>query len=89
MLTTTELINADPIINSSKVRIQMKKNVGVFDRIVRVIVGVMLIGYAVLSTNVPYSYFGWVGLIAIATAFIGYCPLYSVLGVSTNERVNR
>jgi Protein of unknown function (DUF2892) len=65
----------------------MTQNIGASDRAVRIALGVLLIGYAVVSTNVPYSYFGWVGLIPIATAFFGYCPLYSLLGVSTDGRI--
>jgi hypothetical protein len=67
----------------------MDQNVGNFDRAVRIFVGIVPIGYAVFSTNVPYSYFGWLGLIPIATAFLGYCPLYSTLGITTDGRIAR
>jgi hypothetical protein len=63
----------------------MSINVGKLDRVARVILGLVLIGYAIVSTNVPYSYFGWLGLIPVATGFFGYCPLYSILRISTDR----
>lgn len=59
----------------------MKKNMGQKDRIVRAFIGVILIVYGVLFQNLV----GIVGLIPLATAFIGYCPLYSLLGTTSNR----
>ena len=59
----------------------MKKNMGQKDRAVRAILGVaMLVSGIVFQTLV-----GLVGLIPIVTAIIGYCPLYEVLGVTSNK----
>ena len=57
----------------------MKANVGGFDRIIRFIVGLVILvaGYAYAS------WWGLVGLIPIMTALIGFCGLYVPFGIST------
>lgn len=57
-----------------------KNNVGNLDRIVRVAVGLGLLAIVFVGPKTP---FGWLGLIPLATAALGTCPLYSILGVST------
>jgi uncharacterized membrane protein len=54
------------------------------DRIVRAVVGVALIAaaYLLLSGVVGYVA-GLVGLILIATAAVGFCPIYGLLNIST------
>ncbi len=57
-------------------------NVGTFDRVVRVIVGLALL-------SLPFfvgGWGGWLGLIGIfplGTGVFALCPAYSVLGIST------
>jgi hypothetical protein len=58
----------------------MTPNVGSIDRVMRVVVGVVLIGLTLMGT---IGAWGWIGLVPIATAALGLCPLYSVLGFST------
>jgi hypothetical protein len=60
-------------------------NVGMTDRIVRIVVGLALIAFALgyLAPGVSYRWIGWIGIIPLATAVFGTCPLYSVLGMST------
>ena len=58
----------------------MGKNVGVVDRILRVIVGAVLIALVFVGPQTPW---GWIGLIPIATALIDWCPAYSLLGIRT------
>jgi hypothetical protein len=58
----------------------MTPNVGSIDRVLRVVVGVVLIGLTLMGT---IGAWGWIGLVPIATAALGFCPLYSVLGFST------
>jgi hypothetical protein len=55
-------------------------NEGTVDRAIRVVVGL-----AVLSLTIagPHSLWGFVGLVPLATGLVGYCPLYSVLGIRT------
>jgi hypothetical protein len=58
----------------------MKMNIGGVDRLVRVIIGVLLIGLAVFDRIGPW---GYIGILPIATALIGWCPLYAPFGIST------
>lgn len=57
-----------------------KNNVGSIDRAVRVAIGLGLLAIVFVGPKTP---FGWLGLIPLATAALGTCPLYSILGVST------
>lgn len=57
-----------------------KNNVGNLDRIIRVAVGLGLLAIVFVGPKTP---FGWLGLMPLATAALGTCPLYSILGVST------
>ena len=57
-----------------------KKNVGTIDRALRAIVGLILIALTVIGPKTPW---GWVGLIPLATAFIGWCPAYLPIGLNT------
>ena len=63
----------------------MVKNVGNIDRIVRVVIGLILIAYAIPFgfPSTSWNWVGWIGVVPIITAFVGTCPAYSVLGVST------
>lgn len=57
----------------------MSCNIGKLDRILRVIVGLVLIVWAVISGNI----IGYIGIILLITAAIGFCPLYRILGIKT------
>ncbi len=60
----------------------MQRNVGTLDRTVRVILGLGLLSlFAILAP--PLHWLGLVGLVPLATAAMGNCPLYSIIGVST------
>jgi hypothetical protein len=54
-------------------------NEHVIDRVLRVLLGLGLLGVAVAGVT-PL---GYLGLVPLATGLLGSCPLYSVLGVST------
>jgi len=58
----------------------MKTNEGGVDRSIRVIAGLALIGLAATS---QIGVWGYLGVIPLLTGAVGYCPLYSVLGVKT------
>jgi len=57
-----------------------KQNVGKVDRIIRVIVGALLVGNVFVGLQ---TVVGWVGLILIVTGLFGTCPVYSLLGINT------
>jgi hypothetical protein len=63
----------------------MSSNVGVIDRTLRIVVGVLLIvfaaGYAFPHTG--WNWLGWIGVVPLVTAIVGVCPLYGALGLST------
>ena len=60
----------------------MTRNVGTADRIVRLIIGVGILGlYGALAA--PWRYLALVGLVPLGTALTGNCPIYSMLGIST------
>lgn len=58
----------------------MTANVGGIDRLVRAIVGLGLISLVFVGPQTPW---GWIGLIPLATAIIGWCPPYALFGIST------
>lgn len=58
----------------------VKINMGTVDRSARVVIGLALIVLTLLGT---IGVWGWVGVVLVATAALGNCPLYSVLGFST------
>lgn len=60
----------------------MTRNLGTADRLLRLVVGVMILGlYGALTS--PLRYFTLLGLIPVGTALTGNCPLYTLLGIST------
>lgn len=58
----------------------MKANVGGIDRVLRIVLGLALIA---LTLTGAIGAWGWIGLVPLATAALGYCPLYTVLGFSS------
>ncbi len=61
----------------------MTTNIGSIDRVLRVIIGLALLWYALFAAPTGYNWIGWIGVIPLVTALIGSCPLYSILGLST------
>jgi len=59
-----------------------KDNVGKVDRIIRIILGVLLIGNVFYALQHPI---GWLGVILLATGILGKCPLYSILNFNTKS----
>jgi hypothetical protein len=60
------------------------RNVGSIDRIVRVVAGLALLSlWFVLSG--PARYVALVGLVPLLTAAIGFCPLYTLIGLKTTR----
>ena len=57
----------------------MKTNVGKTDRVVRIIVGVVILALGFWFK----SWLGLIGIIPILTAMLGWCPAYLPFGIST------
>lgn len=58
----------------------MKSNVGPLDRILRIVAGLALIA---LTLTGQIGLWGWVGLVPLGTALLGFCPAYTLLGINT------
>jgi len=58
----------------------MQKNVGSIDKALRIIIGLALISIVFIGPQTPW---GWVGLIPLVTALMGWCPLYKIIGANT------
>ena len=58
----------------------MTKNVGTIDRTLRAIVGIVLISLVFVGPQTPW---GWLGLVPLGTALLGWCPPYAMFGIST------
>lgn len=58
----------------------MKLNVGGVDRVLRIVVGVVLITLAATGT---VGWWGWLGVIPLMTGVVRFCPMYSLLGMNT------
>ena len=58
----------------------MNMNVGTVDRVLRVFVGIALIAIVFVGPKTPW---GWIGVVPLLTAFISFCPLYTLLGINT------
>lgn len=56
----------------------MKCNVGRIDRVLRISVGLVLVGLA--ASNLIGEW-GWIGTIPLATGLFKFCPLYALLGI--------
>ncbi len=63
----------------------MTPNIGSADRIVRIILGIVLL-LLIVFINGPARWWGLIGLIPLVTALVRFCPLYSILGFSTCPR---
>lgn len=67
----------------------MAKNVGGFDRILRVVAGVALLAWAFVPNLMdgtgatPINMWGLVGIVPLFTALIGWCPAYLPFGLSS------
>lgn len=57
----------------------MKANVGSMDRSIRIVLGLVIIGWGVMNAN----WLGAIGLIPLTTAFMRWCPAYLPFGIST------
>ena len=58
----------------------MKSNVGGVDRVLRIVLGLVLVGLAATGT---VGWWGWLGIVPLATGLVGWCPPYAIFGIST------
>lgn len=60
-----------------------KRNEGNLDRAARVIAGLVLLALAATGT---LGVWAWIGVVPLITGLLGWCPLYTVLGINTCPR---
>jgi Protein of unknown function (DUF2892) len=58
----------------------VKLNEGSIDRVVRVLVGGVLLSLVFFG---PQTWLGLIGIVPLLTGVVGFCPLYRVFGLST------
>ena len=56
------------------------RNEGTVDRALRVIVGLAVLSLVFVGPKTPW---GWIGIVPVFTGLVGWCPLYTLLGVNT------
>jgi hypothetical protein len=57
----------------------MKCNVGKTDKTIRIVLGIVIAAAGFYFK----SWWGIVAIVPLVTAFTGFCPLYSLLGINT------
>lgn len=62
----------------------MLKNIGPVDRVIGLAIGFRLSAYAIPLGVVPTGW-NWIGVVPVLTAAIGFCPLYTLVGISTSR----
>ena len=60
----------------------MTQNVGKTDRLIRWLAGMIIIAIGLINNE----WWGFLGLIPVATAVSGRCGLYYPLGINTNKK---
>ena len=58
----------------------MNLNVGGLDRILRIVVGLVLIA---LTLGGQIGLWGWIGVVPLLTGAFSFCPLYRLIGINT------
>ena len=59
-------------------------NVGLIDRIARVVLGLVLLAYAIPIGfhQTGWNWTGWIGIVPLLTGILAYCPAYALFGTS-------
>lgn len=58
----------------------MSHNIGAIDRGLRILLGLGLLISVFVGPQTPW---GWIGILPLATALVGWCPAYTLLGINT------
>jgi hypothetical protein len=61
----------------------MSINMGGVDRVLRTLIGVVLLALVFVGPQTPW---GWIGLVPLITGLVGVCPLYTLLGIKTCKK---
>ena len=58
----------------------MNVNVGGIDRLLRIVIGLALMAWALLANGPVWA---WIGILPLATGLLNFCPAYTLLGINT------
>lgn len=58
----------------------MLRNVGSTDRLIRIVLGAVLLSLAFVGPHTPL---GYIGIVPLLTGLFGTCPLYRIFGINT------
>jgi hypothetical protein len=58
----------------------MKTNEAIWDRMIRVVLGMGLLSLVFVGPQTPW---GFIGVVPLLTGLVGFCPLYRLVGLST------
>ncbi|MCK7549578.1 DUF2892 domain-containing protein [Marinobacter koreensis] len=61
----------------------MSINMGGVDRVLRTLIGVVLLALVFVGPQTPW---GWIGVVPLITGLVGICPLYTLLGIKTCKK---
>ena len=59
------------------------RNVGGIDRVLRILVGIVLLAMFFLFPDASWRYWTLIGIVPLATGLLSTCPLYSIIGLNT------
>lgn len=68
------------IIYPERIIMKFTTNIGSTDAILRIVIGIILLGLWAIGT---IGLWGLIGIIPLATAFVKFCPAYAIIGVRT------
>jgi len=60
----------------------MKPNVGGIDKILRIVIGIVLIALVFVGPKTPW---GWIGIIPLVTGLFNFCPAWTLLKINTRK----
>jgi hypothetical protein len=60
----------------------MKANVGGIDKVIRIVAGLAILSLVFVLQG-DARWWGLIGLVPLFTGLFGYCPAYSLFGMST------
>lgn len=58
----------------------MKTNIGTLDQVLRIVLGLALLGLVAIGS---IGMWGMIGLVPLATGLVRFCPLYRLLGIQS------
>ena len=61
----------------------MRQNLSEADRALRTLLGLLMIAFALSNPTTTFANLGWLGVLPIFSALIGWCGIYWIYGVST------